>query len=192
MKTRIVECQRCGFLREMPVLPGRHTKVLCELCAIARRREYVARYRKSASRREVTARYRERNREKLREDSRNYQIARRVADPEYAERGREHIRQLTRERPEHLSEIRRRSYAKHAEKRREESRKHKLIRRREIWERDARLCHICRQTILWQDLEIDHVVPRSCGGTNDPTNLAASHRACNRRKSAQSLEECLG
>jgi 5-methylcytosine-specific restriction endonuclease McrA len=133
----------------------------------------------------VKARYREKHREKLRQESREYQATRRAAEPEYAERDRERIRRLGRENPEYLSAIRRRSYAKHAEKRRRESSEQKLIRRQAIWERDGRLCHLCLHPVEWCDLEIDHVIPRSRGGGNEPTNLAASHRACNRRKAAR-------
>jgi 5-methylcytosine-specific restriction endonuclease McrA len=32
--------------------------------------------------------------------------------------------------------------------------------------------------------EVDHVIPKSKGGTDDPTNLRPSHSRCNRRRGA--------
>lgn len=35
-----------------------------------------------------------------------------------------------------------------------------------------------------ESLELDHIIPYSKGGTNAPNNLTATHRRCNRAKSA--------
>jgi len=37
--------------------------------------------------------------------------------------------------------------------------------------------------------EIDHVLPIAKGGTNDPSNLVASCRACNQKKGDMTLKE---
>lgn len=41
------------------------------------------------------------------------------------------------------------------------------------------VCHLCGQP--GADT-LDHLVPLSKGGTNDPSNLRPAHRACNSRK----------
>jgi len=52
---------------------------------------------------------------------------------------------------------------------------------RAIYERDAYRCQLCGD---WHDLTIDHIVPRSKGGTDDPGNLRVLCRSCNSRKGA--------
>lgn len=55
--------------------------------------------------------------------------------------------------------------------------------------RDEWTCHICGEEIAWpgkpghpRDLELDHVQPRSKGGTDYPSNIRASHGSCNASK----------
>lgn len=43
-------------------------------------------------------------------------------------------------------------------------------------------CRWCRE--LTQEPQLDHLVPRRWGGSNDPTNLATSCRSCNRSRGA--------
>jgi 5-methylcytosine-specific restriction endonuclease McrA len=43
-------------------------------------------------------------------------------------------------------------------------------------------CHLCRQPIAWSDLEFDHVIPLSKGGSHTQSNIKPAHRTCNRRK----------
>jgi HNH endonuclease len=57
-----------------------------------------------------------------------------------------------------------------------------------IWERDRGVCGFCGSGVPFEDLHIDHIVPRAHGGTDDWTNLQAAHRHCNtsaRSKAAQ-------
>ena len=54
--------------------------------------------------------------------------------------------------------------------------------RYEILKRD-RICQLCGATKLDRMLEVDHIVPRSKGGTNDPSNLQVLCSRCNRAKS---------
>jgi hypothetical protein len=51
--------------------------------------------------------------------------------------------------------------------------------RQYIFDRDGRVCCECQAT---DNLTIDHITPRSCGGTNDPDNLRVLCRSCNASK----------
>lgn len=46
--------------------------------------------------------------------------------------------------------------------------------------RDNHVCQICKAA---QANEVDHIVPRSKGGSDDPSNLQAACDPCNRKKS---------
>lgn len=59
----------------------------------------------------------------------------------------------------------------------------------EILKRDGFRCQYCGATPLKRPLEIDHVVPASRGGTDDPANLVTACWDCNRGKSNKHLEE---
>lgn len=48
-----------------------------------------------------------------------------------------------------------------------------------VFERDGRVCRVCGAT---EHVTIDHIVPRSRGGTNAPENLQVLCGYCNRRK----------
>lgn len=57
---------------------------------------------------------------------------------------------------------------------------------RDLANRDGERCHLCRRkidttlpgTAKW-GATIDHILPVSCGGTNEASNLALAHRHCN-------------
>lgn len=53
----------------------------------------------------------------------------------------------------------------------------------QIFKRDNFKCQYCGKTSDEVILEIDHVIPKSKGGTNDYDNLITSCRECNRGKS---------
>lgn len=58
-----------------------------------------------------------------------------------------------------------------------------------IYDRDGWACQICgrpipRMPTLWIDrATLDHIIPRSKGGTDDPSNLRAAHHGCNSLRS---------
>lgn len=56
--------------------------------------------------------------------------------------------------------------------------------RQAVLERDGHLCVYCRER---QATEVDHVVPKSRGGTDDPSNLVACCGPCNKAKSDKSI-----
>ena len=56
--------------------------------------------------------------------------------------------------------------------------------RYEVLRRDDHRCRYCGAAAPSVRIEVDHVVPRHRGGTDDPWNLTASCEACNAGKSA--------
>lgn len=69
---------------------------------------------------------------------------------------------------------------------------------REIFERDGWRCHLCKKPVR-QDVPrthdegatIDHLIPRSLGGEDEPANVATAHWKCNRDKGARAVGEQL-
>jgi len=57
----------------------------------------------------------------------------------------------------------------------------------EVFKRDGFTCQYCGQTPPAVTLEPDHIIPVVDGGTNDPMNLVAACRDCNRGKAANRL-----
>jgi hypothetical protein len=58
-----------------------------------------------------------------------------------------------------------------------------------VFERDRYCCVYCSAT---EDLTLDHVIPYSKGGSDEPDNLATCCRSCNSRKHARTPQEWLG
>lgn len=56
--------------------------------------------------------------------------------------------------------------------------------RAEILERDGDLCGLCGGPIDPADYHVDHIVPISLGGADEPNNVQLAHPSCNRRKRA--------
>ncbi len=71
----------------------------------------------------------------------------------------------------------------------------KSATRRAFWRsvfRDGRRyvpCSYCGTTLLREDATIDHVIPRSAGGTSAIQNLAVACKPCNEAKADMSLVE---
>lgn len=59
----------------------------------------------------------------------------------------------------------------------------------EVFKRDRFTCSYCGRTPPEILLEVDHVIPRAAGGSDDFDNLLTSCRDCNRGKSARLLAE---
>ena len=64
-----------------------------------------------------------------------------------------------------------------------------------LYERDDWVCHLCsspvdRSAHFNDDLapSLDHLVPRSKGGSNDPENLKTAHRGCNSARRDSDLD----
>lgn len=68
----------------------------------------------------------------------------------------------------------------------------------EIFQRDGWRCHLCRKLVDRtvsrnhpDGATIDHIVPLSLGGTDEPANVATAHWRCNREKRARAMNEQL-
>ena len=48
--------------------------------------------------------------------------------------------------------------------------------------RDNNTCQLCGKVLLDREIEIDHIIPYSRGGTSDESNLRVTCLACNRKK----------
>lgn len=48
-----------------------------------------------------------------------------------------------------------------------------------IWLRDDRRCVYCDQPLALHEATLDHLTPRSAGGSNSPRNLVTCCRSCN-------------
>lgn len=59
----------------------------------------------------------------------------------------------------------------------------------EVFKRDGFRCRYCGATPNQSTLHVDHVIPVSGGGTNDPANLVTACSACNAGKSARPVGE---
>ena len=64
-----------------------------------------------------------------------------------------------------------------------------------LWEDAGRMCHYCDRPVgrpgTKQGAQIDHVVARRCGGSDDPGNLVVSCKRCNREKGIKPYRQYL-
>lgn len=61
--------------------------------------------------------------------------------------------------------------------------------RRQLFERDRWTCRYCGESLTEVDATLDHMVPRSAGGTDAEANLATTCLMCNAIKSGRKLED---
>lgn len=61
--------------------------------------------------------------------------------------------------------------------------------RHNIYSRDRDTCQYCGQRLPRPELNLDHVIPRSQGGTSRWDNIVCSCHACNRRKGGRTPEQ---
>lgn len=66
----------------------------------------------------------------------------------------------------------------------------KLLMREQI-KIETCYCYLCGKPIKEKELSLDHCVPLSRGGTNEPSNWRATHKKCNSIKGALTYEEWL-
>lgn len=63
------------------------------------------------------------------------------------------------------------------------------LTRKNIYERDNHTCQYCGKKFGTENLNLDHVIPRSKGGKNTWENLVCSCIKCNRKKKDDTLKE---
>lgn len=67
--------------------------------------------------------------------------------------------------------------------------RHVRFSRFNVFARDKNTCQYCGRKFLRSELNLDHVVPRSRGGTSTWENVVCSCHACNRKKGGRLTEE---
>jgi 5-methylcytosine-specific restriction endonuclease McrA len=65
----------------------------------------------------------------------------------------------------------------------------RALSRKNILLRDRNTCQYCGVILTCNELTLDHVIPRSRGGSSTWENLVACCHTCNRRKGSQMLNE---
>ena len=63
------------------------------------------------------------------------------------------------------------------------------LTRKNVYDRDGHVCQYCGKKFGTDELNIDHVTPRSKGGKNTWTNLVCSCIKCNRKKKDDTCKE---
>ena len=63
-----------------------------------------------------------------------------------------------------------------------------VIDRQAVWRKYGGHCAYCGREISLKDMQVDHKIPKSNGGSDDFSNLMPSCRICNHYKRAESLE----
>lgn len=62
------------------------------------------------------------------------------------------------------------------------------INRTQIHQKYNGRCAYCGQSVKIERMQVDHIVPKRSGGTNDPDNLNPSCYSCNNYKQGDKLE----
>lgn len=62
------------------------------------------------------------------------------------------------------------------------------MRLNELWLRDARVCQLCLEDVVWAEASRDHKVPKAHKGRNNPENLHLAHVICNNFRDVRGLD----
>jgi hypothetical protein len=60
-----------------------------------------------------------------------------------------------------------------------------------VLKRENQICSVCSNSIKDEDIEFDHIIPWSKGGSSDESNIRLLCRACNRKKGKKFEDEYL-
>jgi 5-methylcytosine-specific restriction endonuclease McrA len=66
---------------------------------------------------------------------------------------------------------------------------HSPTKRRKVLRRDRHRCYLCGRWLEPAEAVLDHIIPRSRGGSNQIGNLGAAHPACDQFKGDRLLCE---
>ena len=61
-------------------------------------------------------------------------------------------------------------------------------KRKEVYQKYHERCAYCGKSITFTEMQVDHIVPKRIGGTDEIENLNPSCRRCNHYKRASNLE----
>ena len=73
----------------------------------------------------------------------------------------------------------------HTFKHRSKTRFTSTARRVEIIKRDKSICYLCKKLVVSTEINLDHLVPISRGGTSESNNLAVTHSVCNKKRGSR-------
>lgn len=52
-------------------------------------------------------------------------------------------------------------------------------KKRKLYRRDKGICQLCKRPVSFKEMSLDHMTPKSKGGSNQYYNLQISHSCCN-------------
>lgn len=52
-------------------------------------------------------------------------------------------------------------------------------KRKKVYDSENGICYLCGKKVRYTEMTIDHVIPRSKGGSNKLENLKPTHKSCN-------------
>jgi 5-methylcytosine-specific restriction endonuclease McrA len=64
-----------------------------------------------------------------------------------------------------------------------------VTKRRKIYNKTNGICYLCGTHVSFSVFSIDHVIPKSKGGTNSLDNLMPAHKECNFKKADKILNQ---
>lgn len=62
-------------------------------------------------------------------------------------------------------------------------------KRMDVFNRDEGICHLCKETVAWEEFSLDHLIPISKGGPDCFENVATAHLECNVKRGNRPLTE---
>lgn len=65
------------------------------------------------------------------------------------------------------------------------------VDKRVVWERDGGICQICLLPVSFEEMSPDHIIPISKGGLHATWNVQTTHRSCNYRRRARSMDRII-
>lgn len=63
-----------------------------------------------------------------------------------------------------------------------------MTKREQVWRKYNGHCAYCGHEITLQEMQVDHIIPKRNGGSDDMNNLNPACRLCNQYKRANSLD----